>query len=239
MLVDGSTASSAVTVNAGGTLGGTGTTGPVTAAGGTVNPSDPVGSVGTLNGSSASFSGNGNLTVEVSGSSTLGTISADLLKLSGALTLGGTSTLTLDLAGLTTSTAAPVAIVQDGGQTGTFNTVQVINNPLNLTPVITYTGNAVLVALVGTPSHVAFTAGPANTSAGQALGAGNVQVAVEDQFGNGGQQRQRRHGDGRHCQWAGAAFTGGSATTATVSGGVTTFSQPGIRLTAEYVAHVE
>ena len=53
-------------------LGGTGTTGPIVMAGGRVNPGDPVASKGTLSGTSADFSNNGNLTLQISGSSTGG-----------------------------------------------------------------------------------------------------------------------------------------------------------------------
>jgi autotransporter-associated beta strand protein len=153
LYVDGSQTGSAITVNASATLGGIGTTGPIMVAGGRVNPGDPVATTGTLSGTSADFSNNGDLTMQVFGST--GSISNDRLNLSGALTLGGTSNLTLDLNGLTTSTGGPITVITDGSCLGTFANVTLINNPNNFRAVLTYAATAVLVTLVAASDHTA------------------------------------------------------------------------------------
>ena len=183
LLVDGSQTGSTITVNAGAALGGIGTTGAIVVAGGRVNPGDPVTTTATLSGTSADFSNNGNLTVQMSGSST-GGISNDQLNLSGAATLGGTSSLTLDLNGLTTSTGGAITILQDASRTGQFTTVTLINNPLNLQAVLDYSSTTVLkVTLVAAPDHLAFAQQPTNTVAGVAISPA-VTVQVLDQYNN-------------------------------------------------------
>src|SRR5439155_690407 len=107
-------------------------------------------------------------------------ISADKLTLSGALTLGGTSTLTLDLGGLTSTTGGPIVIVQDGSRTGTFTTVNVINNPNGFQAVVGYTATTVTVNLVAAGTHFSVTA-PATATAGQAF---TITVTALDQFNN-------------------------------------------------------
>ena len=178
LLVDGSQNGSAVTVNSSATLGGVGAAGSVTDLSGTVNPGDPVSSTDTLNATSANFSSNGNLTMEITGAS--GSISSDLLNLSGALTLGGTSTLTLDLADLTTSTGGPITIITDASQTGLFTTVNVINNPNNFQATVNYTATTVTVNLVAPTTHFNVTAASPQT-AGSAF---TVTVTAVDPSGN-------------------------------------------------------
>src|SRR5205807_827990 len=110
-------------------------------------------------------------------------ISNDRVNLTGALTLGGSSSLTLDLGGLTTSTGAAIPIAQDGSRTGQFTTVTLINNPLNLQAVLTYTSTSVTVTLVAAADHLAFGQQPTNTVAGVAISPA-VTVRVLDQYNN-------------------------------------------------------
>ena len=113
-----------MTVNGGGTLGGTGIiTGAVTVyGGGIVSPGNGIGilTLGALD-----LSNGGTLLIQVSGYSTAGT-SFDQLKVTGTLTLGGNSTLLLDLKGLSTHGTA-TGFVLDGSETGLFGTISTIN----------------------------------------------------------------------------------------------------------------
>jgi hypothetical protein len=137
VLVNGSEPSTAITV-AGGTLGGTGTLGTTTVTAGLINPGNPVSTKGILSGTSADFSGGGNLTIQVSGYTTPGT-DFDQLNLSGALTAGGTSSLTIDLGGMNTpGTAQGVVLYAPNSRTGSFTTVSVINNPNNMAVSVVY-----------------------------------------------------------------------------------------------------
>ena len=180
--------SSAVTVGSGGLLGGTGTTGPVTVtAGGTVNPGEPAIGIGTLSINSAigaattlDLSGGGNLTLEVAAFTTPGT-SYDQLKLTGLgiLKLGGTSSLTLDVSGLTGDGTAP-AVVLFSGLEGTFSSVNLIDNPLNLSAILTYKAGELDITFVGTATQFVVS-GPASTIAGVPL---TFTVTALDQFGN-------------------------------------------------------
>lgn len=144
VLVNGSTSSSAVTVNTNAILGGTGTIGVATASGGMLSPGAS-NSIGTLSGSSADFSSSGILRIQIQGYSTAGS-SFDRLNLSGQLNAGGSSKLVLDLAGLST-TGTATGIVLSGSQTGTFATVDRINNPNNYFACLDYTGSSVNVSI--------------------------------------------------------------------------------------------
>jgi autotransporter-associated beta strand protein len=179
LLVDGSQPDSPVAVLPGATLGGTGTTGPITTLGGTVSPGDPVDSIGVRGGSSANLS-SGSLSIQVAGYPTPG-VGYDRFNLGGGvLTLGGSSTLTLDLAGLA-STGTAVGIVTYGSlPTGTFTTVNVINNPNNFQAILKYEATSLDVILVAAPTHFAIGA-PANATAG---GAFSITVTALDAFNN-------------------------------------------------------
>src|SRR5262249_7690870 len=108
----------------------------------------------------------------------------DMLNLGGALTLGGSSTLTLDLNGMTTSTGSQaITIVQDSSRTGQFATVTLINNPLNLQAVVTYTTTSVIVNFVAAPDHLVFLPHPTNRVAGVAISRA-VPVEVLDIYNN-------------------------------------------------------
>ncbi len=179
LLIDGTQPNSPVTVLTGAILGGTGTAGGITTLGGTVNPGDPITSKATLNAGATNLS-SGNLTVQLSGST--GSFSSDLLNLgSNILTLGGSSTLTVDLAGLTTTTGAPITVIQDGGNTGTFTHVLVTNNPNNFQVSVSYTANAVKVTVNAAPAtHFTVTA-PSSASRGVAF---DITVTALDSFNN-------------------------------------------------------
>ena len=139
LLVDGTQTGSAITVNAGGTLGGIGSTGALTVVtGGLVNPGDPIATKGTLTATSADFSGGGTLLIQASGL-TAGTY--DKLNVTGNLKLGGTSTLTADLTGLATIGTVTGIVPNAAGITGTFATFNAINVPQGLTAAPTYTAH--------------------------------------------------------------------------------------------------
>lgn len=144
VLVNGSNSSSAVTVNSNAILGGVGTIGAATISGGTLSPGANS-STGILSGSSANFSSSGILRVQIQGYATPGS-SFDRLNLSGHLTTGGDSKLVLDLAGLST-TGTATGIVVSGSQSGTFFTVEKINNPNNYFACLSYSGTSVNVTI--------------------------------------------------------------------------------------------
>ena len=229
LLVDGSQPNGAVTVNTGAVLGGTGTIGTITTLGGTVNPGDPSSSVATLTANTTNLSG-GALTVQVSGSNTPtggNHLSSDLLNLgSSSLTLGGSSTLTLDLSGLTTSTGGPLTIIEDGGNSSTFTTVNVINNPNNFTANIAYLANSVVVTIAAPATQLVFGTQPSDTTAGMAINTGTgVAVKIEDAFGNvETTDNTSTLSIAIATGPTGGLFNGSSTTTVNVVGGVATFN---------------
>ena len=129
------TGTGAVTVNSGGTLGGTGIiTGAVTVYGGSVV--SPGTGIGILTLGALDLSNGGTLRIQVSGYSTAGT-SFDQLKVTGTLTLGGSLTLLLDLNGLSTHGIATRFVV-DGSELGSFGTIWTMNNPFGFSPLVSY-----------------------------------------------------------------------------------------------------
>jgi autotransporter-associated beta strand protein len=168
LLVNGSIANSAVT-ESGGTLGGTGTIGSLTANGGTVSPGSPASSVGLLQGSAANFAGGGTLSLQVSALSSAGVDFDELNLGSGALTLGGSSTLTLDLSGLdAVGTAHGLVRYGTGALTGAFGTVNVINNPYQLITTLVYGASSLDVAVTENTT-TALSASPSSPVRGQAV----------------------------------------------------------------------
>jgi autotransporter-associated beta strand protein len=131
LLVIGSTAASAATVQTGAILGGTGTIGPTTVNGGAVQPGN---TLGILSGTSADFNAGGTLAIQVQGYSAA---QYDALQLSGLMTAGGTSKLTLDLAGLSTTGRAN-GIALYGSRSGSFVTVELLNNPNGYSACLSY-----------------------------------------------------------------------------------------------------
>ena len=110
--VNGAIGSSAVTVNSGGTLGGTGTTGAVTvASGGGIAPGN---SIGTLNVASLTLASGSTTTIEVSPTA------ADRINVTGAASLNGTLAL---VPGAGTYAATTYRLIQAGSLTGTFSSV--------------------------------------------------------------------------------------------------------------------
>ena len=116
LLVDGSLPS-AISLN-GGTLGGTGTVGPVTAtpAGGTVAPGD---SPGTLTTGSIAWNAATNYNIEIASAS-----SYDQLNVDGSVNLGNANLNLLVNPGFATAPAETITIIQNDGNdpvVGTFN----------------------------------------------------------------------------------------------------------------------
>ena len=132
-----------VTVGSGGFLEGTGSVGNITASnGGTIVPG-LIGAIGILDAQSVNLSNGGVLYIQIAGYQTPGN---DFSRLdTGNLILGGTSRLTLDLSGLA-NRGTVRGIVTDGGQTGAFSTVQLINNPFNFGDTLIYLNDSIDVA---------------------------------------------------------------------------------------------
>src|SRR5262249_56995078 len=74
----------------------------------------------------------------------------------------------------------PITIVQDGSRTGTFTTVNVVNNPNGFQAVVGYTATTVTVNLVAAATHFSVSA-PATATAGAPF---TVTVTALDQFNN-------------------------------------------------------
>ena len=157
------TGNGTVTVNSGGTLGGTGAVGAIRAQnGGVVSPGL---SPGTLTATAADLTQGvttgGNLYLEINDSGN------DLLQLgSGTLTLDGTSVLTVDLNGLSAPPATEPVPVVAGNVTGfgSFNltNLHVVNNVHNL--VVTPTANSSGLFLQIKASTSTTVTSPANPS---------------------------------------------------------------------------
>jgi hypothetical protein len=125
-----------------GVLGGTGISGADVFTGGSMSPGDPTTSTNTTFAvTSVDLSGGGNYRANISAG-----LNGDLTTASGAITLGGTSTLTLDLNTLVT-TGGPVTIMTGGSVTGTFSSVNLVNNPNGYTASVTYTATQVKVTI--------------------------------------------------------------------------------------------
>ena len=120
-----------VTVNAGGTLGGTGTIDNVMVNGGTLAPGN---SIGTINvAGSLTFTAASSYMVEISGTS------SDLTRVTGAATLGGATVVVVPIGMVTKQYTILTAT---GGVSGTFNPVVSVASP-NLTPSLSYDLNNV------------------------------------------------------------------------------------------------
>ena len=161
-------------------------TSAITVIGGSINPGDPVTSTGVLsttNITGVNLSNNGNLTVEISSTGN-DTLNLGQMGGGGLLTLGGTSFLTVDLNGLL---AAPgtVTIASFGGLTGTFSSVNVINNPGNFvvgTPV--YNTNTITLSITGpivSSLSILPTNGDSTVTAGMPF---TIVVSADDGLGN-------------------------------------------------------
>lgn len=193
LLVDGSVAtSSLVTVNNGGTLGGTGTVGTtIINAGGTLSPGD---AIGTLN-------VNGNLTFK-SGSTYLVEVSpttADRTIVTGTATLAGTVEAVFLPGTFFANTYTILSAA--GGRVGTFDALVTVNLPVFLTASLDYTPTDVLLmtlrsqlnrpGLTGNESAVAgaldqsFNAGGGTLAGLLALTANQIPAALDALSGEG------------------------------------------------------
>jgi YVTN family beta-propeller protein/autotransporter-associated beta strand protein len=158
LLVNGFNGNSATIVNAGATLGGNGTTGPLTVNGGTVAPGNSIGTL-TVNGN-ATF-GSGVYQVEVSPAA------ADRINVTGTAALGGT----VQAVFLPGSFRAQTYTILNatGGVTGTFSDLTVAGAPGANNPRLAYDANNVFLQVdsslispllpTGTPSNPAAVAG--------------------------------------------------------------------------------
>ena len=125
-----------VTVNAGGTLGGTGTIDNVLVNGGVLAPGN---SIGTLNVTgSLTFTAASSYMVEISGTS------SDLTRVTGAVTLGG-ATVVVVPSGMVTRQYT-ILTATGGGLVDTFNPV-VTGVSSNLNPTLSYDANNVYLNL--------------------------------------------------------------------------------------------
>jgi uncharacterized protein with beta-barrel porin domain len=121
-----------VTVNAGGTLGGTGTIDNVIVNGGVLAPGN---SIGTLNvAGSLTFSAASSYMVEISGTS------SDLTRVTGAATLGGATVVVIPIG---TVAKQYTILTATGGVTDTFNPVVAGTFPSNLKASLSYDLNNV------------------------------------------------------------------------------------------------
>ena len=120
-----------VTVNAGGTLGGTGTIDNVFVNGGVLAPGNSIGTLNVAN--SLTFSAASSYMVEISGAS------SDLTRVAGAATLGGATVVVVP-----TGTVAKqyTILTATGGLADTFNPVVSGVSP-NLNPTLSYDANNV------------------------------------------------------------------------------------------------
>jgi outer membrane autotransporter protein len=138
LTVNGSIASSSgLTVNAGGTVGGTGNLPSTTMNGGTLSPGNSIGTI-TINGNLA-FVGPGTYLVEVSPTT------ADKTIVAGSATLAGTVSAVF-APGLYAQQHYTI-LTASGGLSGTFSNLAVTNAPAYLTAGLSYTATDVLLNL--------------------------------------------------------------------------------------------
>ncbi len=146
LLVNGSLASTAITVNAGGTLGGTGTLGNTTVnSGGTLSPGNSIGVI-NINGNLVLGAGSVYV-IEVSPTS------ADRVNVSGTATLGGTVHAIFGPGIYTSNSYTILSTV--GGRFGTFDALTTSGLPATLSASLSYTPtDALLVTLTSTIAPV-------------------------------------------------------------------------------------
>ena len=132
LAVNGSIAGSEVTVNPGGTLGGTGTVGPTTIAGGRLSPGNSIGTL-TVNGS-LSFNPSSTYLVEVSPTA------ADRANATGTASLGGAVQATLQSGAYVPKS---YTILSGSGLSGTFGSLAAAGVPFGLSAALSYGTNTV------------------------------------------------------------------------------------------------
>jgi autotransporter-associated beta strand protein len=141
LVVTGAIANSAVTVNAGGTLAGTGTVGATTImSGGTFAPGNSLGTM-TVQGNLAFQSGAIYL-VQVTPST------ASSANVTGSAALAGT--VNASFAPGSYVTRRYTILSSAGGRSGTFDTLSTTNLPAGFTANLGYTANDVILNLIGT-----------------------------------------------------------------------------------------
>jgi uncharacterized protein with beta-barrel porin domain len=121
-----------VTVNAGGTLGGTGTIDNIFVNGGVLAPGNSIGTLNVAN--SLTFSAASSYMVEISGTS------SDLTRVAGAVTLGGATVVVVPSG--TVTKQYTILTATGGGLVDTFNPV-VSGVSSNLNPTLSYDTNNV------------------------------------------------------------------------------------------------
>jgi autotransporter-associated beta strand protein/T5SS/PEP-CTERM-associated repeat protein len=185
--VNGAIANSPVTVNAGGTLAGTGTVGPTTInGGGAFAPGNSPGTM-TVAGNLA-FQSGALYVVQVTPST------ASNANVGGSATLAGTVQAVFAPGSYVTH--AYTILSAAGGRIGTFNALTTTNLPANFTPSLSYTATNVILNL--TAALGALTPlGVPNAASGSGSGSGasacafsinqcNVANAINAFFNNGG-----------------------------------------------------
>ena len=166
--VNGAIASSTVTVNSGGILGGNGTVGPTTiASGGALAPGNSIGTITV--GGNLTFNAGSSYNVEVSPSA------ADRTNVTGSATLAGTVNTSYATG---TYTAKRYTIINAaGGVSGTFGTLTTTNLPSSVNASLSYDANNVYLDL-------ALNFDPPST--GLNVNQGNVADALTGYFNNTG-----------------------------------------------------
>ena len=155
--VNGSNANSATTVNAGGTLGGTGTVDSVNVSGGTLAPGNSIGTT-TVTGN-VDFTGGGNYNVEVDAAG-----NTDLINASGTATLTGGIVNVQPASGTYALSTDYTILTASGGLGGTtFDSVN--SNLAFLTPTLSYDANNVFLTLIRNSTNFASVASTPNQTA--------------------------------------------------------------------------
>lgn len=176
LIVDGRCDSSAITVNSGAVLGGTGSVGAVVANSGTVRPGQ-ADRIGVLKAARADFSGGdaSTLSVRASGTAAAGT-DHDRLDVSGPLVLGGKSVLRADLKGFSGS-GTVAGVVRASSVSGRFSNVEV-SNATGRVVVLRYTETSVDLVVEALSSAVSIdtTIPPRSDSVFIGVGEGVVVV---------------------------------------------------------------
>jgi len=183
LIVNGSIANSAVTVNAGGTLAGTGTVGPTTImSGGTFAPGNSPGTM-TVQGNLAFQSGAIYL-VQINPS----TASSENVTAGGSATLAGTVQAAFASGSYVARTYTIISSA--GGLNGTtFNTLTTSNLPAGFTASLSYTATDAilnLTAILGQPSGPSGPSGPSALACAFSINQCNVANALNAFFNNGG-----------------------------------------------------
>src|SRR6516165_8252532 len=178
LVVNGSIASSAVTVNSGATLSGTGTVGGLTInSGGTFAPSNSLGTM-TVAGNLAFQSGALYL-VQVTPST------ASSTNVTGSAALAGT--VQAAFAGGSYVTRAYTILSAAGGLGGTtFNALTTSNLPASFTASLSYTTTDVILNLTATLAQPSGPSGPSALACAFSVNQCNVANALNAFFNNGG-----------------------------------------------------